>query len=87
MDRGQQVDEGMANGLPSIICWMSVNQPYVPQRNQRLVGKVIAIEIRPRTKTALYCNSPKSPNDGEVNHRRLTLSNTLVMPSVPREES
>jgi len=63
-----------------------VNQSINPQRNQRAVGKVLAIETRPSGETALHSHSAKSPEDGDMS-RWLTQSKTLAMSSVPCEAS
>jgi hypothetical protein len=83
----QQADEGIANDLPSVFCWVSVNQTTLPQRNQLVVvGKASVIETRSSGKAALHSHSAKSPKDGDIS-RRLLLSRKPAVSSVFRVES
>lgn len=86
MDRGQQADEGMDYDLPGVFCWASVNQPAIPQGNQKSVGKLPVIDVRSSGNTTLHGHSVKSLKDGDIS-RRLSRYRMLVMSSVAREVS
>jgi hypothetical protein len=64
VDIGQQADEGIANELSSVFCW--VYRPAIPQINLKAFGRSLFLEIQPSRITALRGHSAKSLKDGDI---------------------